>query len=181
MLASENRLVFTTREAAVEYEAIHRVMQVTMLEEMNRVEPHPDGVTNAVQYLQDLLTQNKAQLAHETDKEQREALQNDIDVGAMAISLMQQGLSSPQLQQRAENLLAEAQRVPAVEVENSIEFGGITQETSQSPNRSVKPLAQPKCKKTCAAPKRKSGLSKRSNLPKKRLLAQPLAWLPMLR
>ena len=92
MPASENRLVFTTREAAVEYEAINRVMQVTMLEEMNRVEPHPDGVTNAVQYLQDLLTQNKAQLAHETDKEQREALQNDIDVGAMAISLMQQGL-----------------------------------------------------------------------------------------
>ena len=142
MLAPENRLVFTTREAAVEYEAINRVIQVTMLEEMNRVEPHPDGVTNAVQYLQDLLTQNKAQLAHETDKEQREALQNDIDVGAMAISLMQQGLSSPQLQQRAENLLAEAQRVPAVEVENSIEFGGITQEPSQSPTQPTEAQSQ---------------------------------------
>ena len=149
MLASENRLVFTTREAAVEYEAINRVMQVTMLEEMKRVEPHPDGVTNAVQYLQDLLTQNKAQLAHETDKEQREALQNDIDVGAMAISLMQQGLSSPQLQQRAENLLAEAQRVPAVEVENSIEFGGITQEPSQSPAQSTE--AQPQRETISAA------------------------------
>ena len=149
MLAPENRLVFTTREAAVEYEAINRVIQVTMLEEMNRVEPHPDGVTNAVQYLQDLLTQNKAQLAHETDKEQREALQNDIDVGAMAISLMQQGLSSPQLQQRAENLLAEAQRVPAVEVENSIEFGGITQKTSQSLAQSTE--AQPQRETISAA------------------------------
>ena len=100
---------------------------------MNRIEPRPDGVTDVAQYLQEQLAKNKEQLAHETDNAQREALQDDIAVGEIAVSLAQQGLSSQQLQQRAETLLAEAQRVPAAEVENSIEFGGITQEQAQSP------------------------------------------------
>ena len=131
MPTPETHLVLPTREAAVEYEAINRVMQASTLAEMNRIEPRPDGVTDVAQYLQEQLAKNKEQLAHETDNAQRDVLQDDIAVGEIAVSLAQQGLSSQQLQQRAETLLAEAKCVPAAEVENSIEFGGITQEQAQ--------------------------------------------------
>ena len=149
MPTPETHLVLPTREAAVEYEAINRVMQASTLAEMNRIEPRPDGVTDVVQYLQEQLAKNKEQLAHETDNAQREALQDDIAVGEIAVSLAQQGLSPQQLQQRAETLLAEAQRVPAVEVENSIEFGGITQEQAQSPAQPAE--AQPQLETISAA------------------------------
>ena len=149
MPTPETNLVLPTREAAVEYEAINRVMQASTLAEMNRIEPRPDGVTDVAQYLQEQLAKNKEQLAHETDNAQREALQDDIAVGEIAVSLAQQGLSSQQLQQRAETLLAEAQRVPAAEVENSIEFGGITQEQTQSPTQSTE--AQPQLETISAA------------------------------
>ena len=149
MPTPETHLVLPTREAAVEYEAINRVMQASTLAEMNRIEPRPDGVTDVAQYLQEQLAKNKEQLAHETDNAQREALQDDIAVGEIAVSLAQQGLSSQQLQQRAETLLAEAQRVPAAEVENSIEFGGITQEQAQSPAQPTE--AQPQLETISAA------------------------------
>ena len=149
MPTPETNLVLPTREAAVEYEAINRVMQASTLAEMNRIEPRLDGVTDVAQYLQEQLAKNKEQLAHETDKAQREALQDDIAVGEIAVSLAQQGLSSQQLQQRAETLLAEAQRVPAAEVENSIEFGGITQEQAQSPEQPAE--AQPQLETISAA------------------------------
>ena len=149
MPTPETNLVLPTREAAVEYEAINRVMQASTLAEMNRIEPRPDGVTDVAQYLQEQLAKNKEQLAHETDNAQREALQDDIAVGEIAVSLAQQGLSSQQLQQRVETLLAEAQRVPAAEVENSIEFGGITQEQAQSPAQPTE--AQPQLETISAA------------------------------
>lgn len=149
MPTPETNLVLPTREAAVEYEAINRVMQASTLAEMNRIEPRPDGVTDVAQYLQEQLAKNKEQLAHETDNAQREALQDDIAVGEIAVSLAQQGLSSQQLQQRAETLLAEAQRVPAAEIENSIEFGGITQEQAQSPAQPAE--AQPQLETISAA------------------------------
>ena len=149
MPTPETNLVLPTREAAVEYEAINRVMQASTLAEMNRIEPRPDGVTDVAQYLQEQLAKNKEQLAHETDNAQREALQDDIAVGEIAVSLAQQGLSSQQLQQRAETLLAEAQRVPAAEVENSIEFGGIMQEQAQSPAQPAE--AQPQLETISAA------------------------------
>ena len=148
MPTPETHLVLPTREAAVEYEAINRVMQASTLAEMNRIEPRPDGVIDVAQYLQEQLAKNKEQLAHETDNAQREALQDDIAVGEIAVSLAQQGLSPQQLQQRAETLLAEAQRVPAAEVENSIEFGGITQEQVQSPEPTE---AQPQLETISAA------------------------------
>ncbi len=149
MPTPETNLVLPTREAAVEYEAINRVMQASTLAEMNRIEPRPDGVTDVAQYLQEQLAKNKEQLAHETDNAQREALQDDIAVGEIAVSLAQQGLSTQQLQQRAETLLAEAQRVPTTEVENSIEFGGITQEQAQSPAQPAE--AQPHLETISAA------------------------------
>ena len=149
MPTPETNLVLPTREAAVEYEAINRVMQASTLAEMNRIEPRPDGVTDVAQYLQEQLAKNKEQLAHETDNAQREALQDDIAVGEIAVSLAQQGLSSQQLQQRAETLLAEAQRVPAAEIENSIEFGGITQEQAQSPTQPAE--SQPQLETISAA------------------------------
>ena len=149
MPTPETHLVLPTREAAVEYEAINRVMQASTLAEMNRIEPRSDGVIDVAQYLQEQLAKNKEQLAHETDNAQREALQDDIAVGEIAVSLVQQGLSPQQLQQRAETLLAEAQRVPAAEVENSIEFGGITQEQAQSPEQPAE--AQPQRETISAA------------------------------
>ena len=149
MPTPETHLVLPTREAAVEYEAINRVMQASTLAEMSRIEPRSDGVIDVAQYLQEQLAKNKEQLAHETDNAQREALQDDIAVGEIAVSLVQQGLSPQQLQQRAETLLAEAQRVPAAEVENSIEFGGITQEQAQSPEQPAE--AQPQRETISAA------------------------------
>ena len=153
MPTPETHLVLPTREAAVEYEAINRVMQASTLAEMNRIEPRPDGVTDVAQYLQEQLAKNKEQLAHETDNAQRDVLQDDIAVGEIAVSLAQQGLSSQQLQQRAETLLAEAKCVPAAEVENSIEFGGITQEQAQEQAQSpAQPAeAQPQLETISAA------------------------------